>query len=150
VSLMRWFQRLSATRKVLLILAPGMLTLAFDAFVPHWSWNNNTMKWNQYPPVIYGLLAFVFMGLAGVVNMPSATRIKINQVVGVIGIIVGAAGIYFHGMAALEGLEGEVIGLKVLGTTLKSAPPLFAPAAFAGIGLLLFVLHRLTSEETTC
>lgn len=150
MSMMRWFQNLSATRKVLLILAPGMLTLAFDAFVPHWSWNNNTMKWNQYPPVIYGVLAFVFMSAAGVLTMPSATRIRINQIVGVCGAIVGVAGIYFHGISAIEGLEGEELGLKIIGTTLKSAPPLFAPAAFAGIGLLLFVLHRLTSEETNC
>jgi hypothetical protein len=150
VSIMRWFQRLSATRKVLLILAPGMLTLAFDAFVPHWSWNNNMMKWNQYPPVIYGLLAFALMGYAGTVNIPSARRIKINQFVGVLGIIVGVAGVYFHGISAYEGLEGEELGIKLVGETLKSAPPLFAPAAFAGIGLLLFVLHRLTSEETTC
>jgi hypothetical protein len=31
---------------------------------------------------------------------------------------------------------------------MKDAPPLFAPAAFAGIGLLLLTLHRLTKEHT--
>ena len=148
--MMRWFQNLSATRKVLLFLAPGMLTLAVDAFIPHWSWNNMTMKWNQYPPVIYGVLATVFLMASALLPMPSSTRVRINQVFGVLGLVVGLAGIYFHGRAALEGLEGEEMALSVVGKALKLAPPLFAPAAFAGIGLLLLALHRLTKEHETC
>jgi hypothetical protein len=147
--MLRWFQSLSATRKVALILAPGLLTLAIDAFIPHWSWNNNTMKWNQYPPVIYGVLGFVALMAGALLSVPSQTRIKINQVVGVGGLIVGLAGIYFHMVAILESLEGEELAVKLVGITLKDAPPLFAPAAFAGVGLLLLTLHRICKEQTT-
>jgi hypothetical protein len=147
--MLRWFQNLSACRKVALILGPGMLTLAIDAFIPHWSWNNNSMKWNQYPPVVYGVLAFLAMMAVGLLRMPSRQRILINQIVGVGGLIVGLAGIYFHGRAIWEEVEGEKMAMSVIGKIMKDAPPLFAPAAFAGIGLLMLTLHRLTKEHET-
>jgi 4-amino-4-deoxy-L-arabinose transferase-like glycosyltransferase len=75
-------------------------------------------------------------------------RILINQIVGVGGLIVGAAGVYFHGRAIWDEIDGEDIAIKVIGKIMKDAPPLFAPAAFAGIGLLLLTLHRLTKEHT--
>jgi hypothetical protein len=60
---------------------------------------------------------------------------------------VGLAGIYFHGRAIFDDLDGEELALKAIGKIMKDAPPLFAPAAFAGIGLLLLTLHRLTKEH---
>jgi hypothetical protein len=92
-----------------------------------------------------------FLALMAVAFLPMATRqrIVINQVVGVLGMVVGLAGIYFHGRSILEDLEGEKMAMKVIGKIMKDAPPLFAPAAFAGIGLLLLTLHRLTKEQTT-
>jgi hypothetical protein len=147
--MLRWFQSLSAVRKVALVLGPGMLTLAIDAFIPHWSWNNSTMKWNQYPPVIYGVLAFVALMAVAFLPMQTRQRILINQVVGALGMVVGLAGIYFHLVAIYEEVEGEQIALTVIGKIMKDAPPLFAPAAFAGVGLLLLTLHRLTKEQST-
>lgn len=147
--MLRWFQNLSAVRKVALVLGPGMLTLAIDAFIPHWSWNNNSMKWNQYPPVIYGVLGFLALMAVGLLPMQTKQRILINQVVGFLGMVVGLAGIYFHGRSIVEDLEGEEMAMKVIGKIMKDAPPLFAPAAFAGIGLLLLTLHRLTKEQTS-
>ena len=146
--MLRWFLSLSACRKVPLVLGPGMLTLAIDAFIPHWSWNNNSMKWNQYPPVIYGVLGFLALMAGALLSMPHKRRILINQIVGVGGMIVGLAGIYFHGRAIFDEIDGEEMAIKVIGKIMKDAPPLFAPAAFAGIGLLLLTLHRLTKEHT--
>lgn len=145
---MRWFMSLSVRRKILLFLAPGMLTLVWDAFVAHWSWNNSTMKWNQYPPVIYGALAFVALMVAALGPLSTTARDRLTQVTGAVGMLVGGAGIYFHGIDLLESLEGEEMTFTAIGKTVALAPPLFAPAAFAGVGLLLLLLHRIARDTT--
>ena len=43
----------------------------------------------------------------------------------------------------LESLEGEPLSFWTLGKAVSLAPPLFAPSAFAGVGLLLVFLPRI-------
>lgn len=141
---MRWFLALPAHRKVVLFLAGGMLTLVFDAFIAHWSWTRSTMTWNQWPPVIYGMVATVALGLIGVTQLRDRLENRWLFWTGLLGLIVGGAGVYFHVVELMEALEGEEMTFVAIGKTIAAAPPVFAPAAYSGVGLLLMVLKRLT------
>jgi hypothetical protein len=146
--MIRWFKDLPARRKVLLFLFPGMLTLVWDAFFAHWSFAKAAMPhWTQYIPVVYGVLAFVALAAATLLPMPPKTSIRLCQATGVVGLLVGAGGIYFHGMNLLESLQGETLSFVTIGKAVKLAPPIFAPAAFAGIGLLIICLDRIANPN---
>lgn len=140
---MRWFMALPVRRKILFFLAGGMLTLVFDAFVAHFSWNAGRMHWTQAIPVAYGLIAFV--ALSAAVFVPAAVRRDdlIAKVVGGFGLVIGGVGVVLHSLELLESLEGEALSVVVIGKALSLAPPLFAPAAFAGVGFLLVALQRI-------
>ena len=149
--MIRWFKDLPARKKVLLFLFPGMLTLVWDAFFAHWSFAKSAMPhWTQYIPVIYGVIAFVALAAATLLPMSNTASVRICQITGVFGLLVGAGGIYFHGVNLLESLEGEAMTFATIGKAVKLAPPIFAPAAFAGIGLLIICLDRIakTSHQT--
>jgi hypothetical protein len=140
---MRWFMALPVRRKILFFLSGGMLTLVFDAFIAHFSWSAGRMHWTQAIPVAYGLIAAVALGAA--VVLPAAIRRDdlIAKMVGALGLIIGTVGMALHSKALLESLEGESLSLVVVGKAMALAPPLFAPAAFAGVGFLLVTLSRI-------
>jgi TRAP-type C4-dicarboxylate transport system permease small subunit len=142
--IVRWFMSLPAHRKVLLFLAGGMLTLVFDAFVAHYSWNRGSMHWNQWIPVVYGVAATVALALPAIRQFPGKLETRVLVAVGVLGLLVGNAGVYWHVLELMESLEGEEMTFKAIGQTIALAPPVFAPAAFSGVGLLLMCLKRLT------
>jgi hypothetical protein len=135
-----WFKALPTYRKVLLFLTGGMLTLVFDAFVAHFQWNNRTMKLAQTIPVIYGLLAFLVIGVVALLPLARRRGFRLGQIIGALGMVVGLLGIYFHGRSLLEAVDADTSGLIAYGKILASGPPLFAPSAFAGVGLLLLTL----------
>jgi 4-amino-4-deoxy-L-arabinose transferase-like glycosyltransferase len=141
--MLRWFKSLSPYRKVVLFVAGGMLTLVFDAFVAHYRWNNGSMKWNQTIPIIYGLVAFVALGVVALLPLDERRRRGLGRVMGALGMLVGAAGFYFHASSLLEGIDEETTGFVAIGKLLAAGPPLFAPVAFAGVGLLLVALPSL-------
>lgn len=135
-----WFKTLPTYRKVLLFLAGGMVTLAFDAFVAHFQWNNRTMKWNQTIPIIYGLLALIVLGVVALLPHRERRGVRAMQAMGAIGLLVGGLGMFFHAKSLLEGMDADTKGVIAIGKALASGPPLFAPSAFAGVGLLLLTL----------
>jgi uncharacterized membrane protein SirB2 len=138
--MIRWFKALPTYRKVLLFLAGGMVTLAFDAFVAHFQWNNRTMKWNQTIPIIYGLLALIVLGVVALLPHRERRGVRAMQVMGAIGLVVGGAGMFFHAKSLIEGMDSDTTGVIAIGKALSAGPPLFAPSAFAGVGLLLLTL----------
>jgi len=146
--MIRWFKSLSTYRKVVLFLAGGMVTLVFDAFVAHFSWNNHTMKWNQAIPIVYGLVAALLLGVVGLLPLKEALTRKIGVTFGVVGLLVGGLGVYFHARSLLEGMDSDTTGLDAIGKLLAAGPPIFAPASFAGVGLLLLVLPSLIGAQS--
>jgi hypothetical protein len=146
--MIRWFKSLSTYRKVVLFLAGGMVTLVFDAFVAHFSWNNHTMKWNQAIPIVYGMAAALLLGAVGLLPLKEALTRKIGVFFGAIGLVVGGLGVYFHAKSLLEGMDADTTGLDAIGKLLASGPPIFAPASFAGVGLLLLVLPSLIGAQS--
>lgn len=145
--MLRLWQGLPARRKVWLFLSGGMLTLVFDAFIAHFSWSALTMKWTQALPVFYGLVAALGLGAAAVAPMHGKTRDRIAMAIGAIGMVIGVVGMGLHGYSLYEGFEGEASTLKTIGKALKLGPPLFAPAAFAGVGFLLLTLKFITTDH---
>jgi len=145
--LVRWFKSLSTYRKVVLFLAGGMPTLVFDAFVAHYQWLNGTMKWNQKIPIIYGLLASIALAVIALVPLAHKTATRLGQITGAVGMLVGGLGIFFHASSILENIDSDTHGFTEVGKLLAAGAPIFAPAAFAGIGLLLLTLPAITAAR---
>jgi hypothetical protein len=146
----RWLLNLPAHRKVLLFLAGGMVTLVFDAFIDHFKWARaheagllHGMAWNQWIPIFYGLAAAALLALPALVQLEDKRENQVLITFGVLGIVVGTLGIFFHLKRIVSELPDEHT-LEAIGRALKDEPPIFAPAAFAGVGLLLITLKRLT------
>lgn len=144
--MLRWFAALSMRRKILLFVAGGMFSLVFDAFVAHFSWNARTMRWTQAIPVAYGLLASVTLAAGALRPSTVASSDRVLRGVGALGLVVGGTGLVLHGLSLLEILEGEALSIIVVGKALSLAPPLLAPAAFAGVGLLLLALPAIAPQ----
>ena len=149
----RWFQNLPAHRKVLLFLAGGMVTLVFDAFIDHFKWARfheqgllHGMLWNQWIPILYGLAGAAVLALPALVQLEPKRETRLLQIFGGIGLLVGTLGVYFHVMKVLNELPDEHT-LEAIARALKDEPPIFAPASFAGIGLLLVTLKRITGAH---
>ena len=138
--MIRWFKALTTYRKIILFLTGGMLTLVFDAFVAHFQWNNRTMKWTQTIPVIYGLLSFIALTVVALFPLRAHHGARLGQTVGAVGLLVGGTGIFLHGKTLFQDLDTDAIGIVAVGKVLAAGPPLFAPSAFAGVGLLLLTL----------
>ena len=138
---MRWFKDLPVRRKVLLFLSGGMVSLVADVFVSHFSWNNLTMRWAQTIPVVYGLIAFVVLGVAAVFRLSAAAENLVEKITGGLGIGVGLTGEVLHGLTFLDNVKGEPRTILAIGKAMSLSAPPFAPAAFAGVGLLLVTLR---------
>lgn len=139
------FVRLPVRRKVVLFVAGGMLTLLFDVVVAHVGSSLN-VRWTQAVPIIYGVIAFIGLAVAALAPLREALFNRMVSVIGASGIAVGLAGVFLHGRSIFEGLEGEALTLKNVMRTLSLSAPLFAPAAFAGVGLLLITLRRIVRQ----
>jgi hypothetical protein len=139
---MTWFKDLPVRRKVLLFLSGGMLTLVADVFVSHFSWNNLTMRWTQAIPIIFGLSASVALGVAGVFRLSAEAENLVEKITGWLGMAVGVTGEVLHGLTFLENVSGEPRTILAVGKAMSLSAPPFAPAAFAGVGLLLVTLRR--------
>jgi hypothetical protein len=142
-----WWKSLSAARKVVLFVAGGMVTLVFDALVAHMKWNLLTMRWTQAIPIVYGLLASAALFVAALAPLARPTFVRLVTVFGLLGMAVGGTGVVLHGLEVVEQVEESDKTVKAVGNTLKDAPPAFAPASFAGIGLLLVALPRITRQD---
>lgn len=140
---MRWFKALPIRRKILLFVSGGMATLAFDAFIAHFSWNNFTMRWTQAVPIVYALLAFVVLAIAAVFPLKARAENLFEKSVGAVGLIVGVTGVVLHGLTFFENMDGEPLTLVAIGKAMSQAAPPFAPGAFAVVGLLLVTLRSI-------
>jgi|SRR4051794_35217660 hypothetical protein len=149
----RWFLNLPAHRKVLLFLAGGMLTLVFDAFIDHFKWARfheqgllHGMQWNQWIPIVYGLIAAAALGVPALLQLEDKRETQVLKAMGILGLVTGTLGVYFHLARIVSELPDQKT-IESIGRALKDEPPIFAPAAFAGVGLLLLTIKRLTGAQ---
>jgi hypothetical protein len=140
-----WFAGLGVRRKVVLAAAGGLMTLWLEAFVGHVAGNPH-VRWEQFIPLVYGAVAVVALSVAALMPGPRPALDRLVTVVGAVGIGVGLAGTFFHGRAFVGNMAGETVTAHHVLRALSIGPPLFAPAAFAGVGLLLVVLGRVIRD----
>ena len=144
-TLQPWIRR--HTRRLLCFaLAPGLVSLAFEAYVGHYAGTTKSgaSEW-QPVPIWFGIGGFVIL-MALCVMKPAVFRVGV-RVVGLASLAVGVAGLGFHVWSfvadimskGLFGMQGEEF-MDELDTALGVAPPAFAPGAFALMGLMLYAL----------
>ena len=138
ISLLKEWLVQHTRRVVAALVAPGLLALAFDSGVAHYVGKDGSHP-GQGVPVAFGVAAAMAV-LIAVFVMKRPTFGWTLRAVGAISVVVGAAGSFFHGMALWESLAEGGFTAAALEDALFAAPPLLAPAAFAGIGALLWVL----------
>ena len=135
-----WIHHLNAKRGIALGIGPGLLALGADAGISHFAGGRPMAHVAQLVPLCYAPLA------CGALLGAALPRLSLRwfrlalRLVGIAGALVGAVGSGFHVRALLRLLEGEPLSLENLNAALAVAPPLFAPAAFLGIGVLLAVV----------
>ena len=135
----RWMHGLTARRGIALAIGPGLLTVALDAAIAHFA--EKTMRSPmQLVPVLFGPAALVVLLGAAVPRLPFIAFRRVVRAVGVAGVLVGLAGTGFHLLALWRLLEGAPITRDALIAALAVAPPVFAPGAFAGIGVIVWLL----------
>jgi hypothetical protein len=134
--LLLWARR-NSRRALALVLAPGLLALAFDAAVAHWAGKDFDNRL-QAVPVAYGVVGCLVM-MAACVPRSRALFAWTARLVGAAGMLTGVAGTVFHVMKWWEELGGQYSASSLEGA-FSVAPPLLAPLGFAGVGALLFFL----------
>lgn len=136
-SIIHWLTQ--HTRRVAtLILAPGLLALAFDSGVAHYIGKDGSHP-GQGVPVAFGIAAAALLMLAALL-LKKVTFGWTLRVVGLLSVLVGGAGTVFHGLALWTEFAAKGFTAAALEDALYAAPPLLAPGAFVGIGALLWVL----------
>lgn len=134
-----WLSTLDTKRTLALMVGPGALALGVDAAISHFA-GREMRNPAQLTPITYGVVACIALVAAAVPKLTAAHFRRALRWVGGAGLLVGLVGTAFHAHALWVILQGEPITLHALVNALAVAPPLFAPAGFAGIGALVWAL----------
>ncbi|MBI4639993.1 MAG: hypothetical protein HY731_04830 [Candidatus Tectomicrobia bacterium] len=99
------------------------------------------MRQPQWVPVAFG-------PLAGVITLVAAwwfeaITLRLFAIACSISMIIGGLGLYYHGMAVARNFESvaDLLNWRMLFAALPHAPPLGAPMAFVGMGVIGLLVH---------
>ncbi len=134
----KWLDSLTAKRAISIALGPGILAIGVDAWIAHLVGKPLSHP-AQYVPIAYAPIATLLVLAVAVPKLSEAVFTWTMRAMGALGVLIGIAGTWFHLRWLLGQLEGPITQ-EALEELLPVAPPLFAPAAFAGLGLLLVAL----------
>ena len=134
-----WLSTLDTKRALALMVGPGALALGVDAAISHFA-GREMRNPAQLVPVTYGALACLGLAAAAVPRLSAEHFKRALRWVGGAGVVVGLVGTFFHARALWTILEGGPLTLHDLWIAMAVAPPIFAPAGFAGIGALVWAL----------
>ncbi len=140
--LKRWFAALDAKRVATLLLGPGFLMLGADAWIGHLAGKDEVESPLQWVPVFFAPAAAVLLVAWALPALNSGLFRGGLFVVGLLGVLTGAAGTFFHAGKLREDLADETLTWPAVQGALALAPPLFAPLAFLGVGALLCLLSH--------
>ena len=131
---------LDPKRAAALAIAPGVLTLALDVAIAHFAGREMVNPAQLLPVTVAPAAAIVlFVGAAKRDWLTRAMRIG-----GAALAVLGTVGTGFHLRALLRLIAGAGPGEKLtwqgLQAALAVAPPLFAPGAFLGLGVVVLLL----------
>lgn len=131
---------LQIKRWLLGALGLGFLGLTVDVFLEHY-FATRSIRPQQWIPIVFG-------PLAGAIALVTAWRLeavtlRLFAYTSSISIGVGGLGLYFHGQAMARNFESfsEIFNWQWLFGVLPHAPPLGAPTAFVGMGVLGLLVH---------
>jgi hypothetical protein len=117
----------------LLMAAINELFLGIDIYLAHSI--SDTIKWNEWIPIIFAPIAGVLLLLASVLALRRrALATLIATAIFLVSIVVGLLGDYFHLLRAV--LPTAPAGEQVSVNLLVWGPPLLAPLIFALVGLI--------------
>ncbi|KAA3656320.1 MAG: hypothetical protein DWQ04_31465 [Chloroflexi bacterium] len=124
---------LSRAQVIMLMAAFNEIMLGLDTYLAHVL--NNTILLREWIPILFGFGSGIVLLLAGLIaikNRPLASWLA--TIVFVLSIVVGVLGAYFHFVRGT--LPSAPVGSRVTLSLLIWAPPILAPFAFAGIGVV--------------
>ena len=124
---------LSRDQVVLLLVAVNQFFLSLDTYLVHVL--NGTILLREWIPIGFGIIAGVILLLAGLIAIrrrDSAALLSMG--VFIVSVLVGIAGAYFHFIRGIQ--PTAPVGSRVTLDLLAWAPPILAPFAFAGVGLM--------------
>lgn len=134
--LLLWVRR-NSRKAIALVLAPGLIALAFDAAVAHWAGKDMDNRL-QAVPVVYGLVGALLV-MAVCLPRSRAVFAWTSRGVGAVGVLVGLVGTGVHTASFFKELAGQYT-LSGLEGAFSVAPPLLAPLGFTGLGAILLLL----------
>ncbi|MFN7132920.1 MAG: hypothetical protein ACK4N5_12635, partial [Myxococcales bacterium] len=136
-----WLQSLTPKRVVTVALAPGFLALGIDAAISHHMLGEPSAPL-QYVPVVYSAAAMLVLLAVAVPRLSEALFAWSLRIVGGLGVLTGLGGTWLHLAVVLDTFKRneDERTRELFDQILSTAPPVFAPAAFAGVGALLIVL----------
>ncbi len=123
----------SRDQAMMTLAAVNLMFLGLDTYLAHVL--NGTIRPREWIPILFGPaagLTLLFAGVIAIRRRPLASLLA--TITFLLSIIVGVVGAYFHiirgSLPAAPAGEQLTIGLLIW------APPLLAPFAFAGVGVL--------------
>jgi hypothetical protein len=138
-ALMERMRKVDAKRLIAMGVAPGVLALGLDAAISHFAGREMAHPAQLTPVTFAPAAAAALLFLAAPHRTAELFRRGI-RVVGVLATLVGLIGTGFHARALMRLLEGAPITFAALKAALAVAPPLFAPGAFAAVGVVLYLV----------
>jgi hypothetical protein len=138
-ALMERMRKLDAKRVIAMGIAPGVLGLGLDAAISHFAGREMAHPAQVIPVAFAPCAAAALLFLAAPHRTAELFRRGIRAV-GVLAAMVGALGSGFHARALMRLLDGAPLTFAGLKAALAVAPPLFAPAAFAAVGVMLYLV----------
>ena len=127
-------------RLAMLVLAPGLLSLAFDAAVGHVA-DATVEHPTQISAIVLPIVGSLVLFGIGLPRVGALWFGRLAAAVGWVLAVTGAAGTFFHVKSFLAQFdEVEAITFELVRESLGVSPPVFAPSAFIGIGALLVLL----------
>jgi hypothetical protein len=126
-------------RIVALFVGLTLFSLAIDSAIGHFA-GKSADNPLQLAPVMIGLIGGMLLSVAAHPGLPLKVFRVLVRVVGGPAVLAGAAGVGYHGRALWMDLADEALSVASLEGVLSVGPPLLAPAAFLGVGMLLWAL----------
>lgn len=140
MSLVRKFLEMDAKRLFALAIGPGLLFLGVDAYISHFCGKDG--EGLQWVPVYFAPIAMVLTVIWGAARLPPGAFRWGLTLVGLASTVVGLWGTVLHLRVILEDLSDETVNWASIQGALGSGPPVFAPLAFAGVGMAIALVAQ--------
>ncbi len=124
---------LNRDQLILFMVAVNEIMLGVDTYLSHVL--NNTILFREWIAIIFGWgSGIILLGVGVIAARKRSLANKLATPIFILSIVVGLLGAYFHIIRGI--LPSAPLGERVTFDLLIWAPPILAPLAYAGVGLL--------------